>query len=1365
MTLAENDDARIGGPVTLHIIKLDRRQRFRGAIKTILASNIFEEKITLQHTGDFGGNTDDLVYQWYYREENGNSTVPLPPSSSWQYFGDPKPIGIPNGLGLYQINVEGTGGLILGDNLFFVRYRHRNDTVATESDWSGSEWKKYGYLAAQLDANGAPLRDANGLIIRQTTANVNGQWAGAANSPTVDGLFRPQLVQGWIKRVLDRINPYEARIDDFRNNGAPATYVSMIQQLGSRHEGAVALNPNKDVIENVGLIELYQTILDRGVNLSIGLSQPVTTSAINNALQLASTRISDFYMLLGNEAYSDAQDSTVGFGSSSAEYGSAASSIWTFMNQTASPLDERLALLRGVSDSYARPVYNRLFWNFTKDAGEAAYALTYDVTDENGDGFIDEKDAMKRYPQGHGDAWGHYTTALRTQYKLLQHPYFRWQPRSEFYNLLDVVIPVDYLDERKFATAAAARAKAGAEIVNLTYRSRYVENPDGQWQGYTDSDASRGWGVQDWARRAGQGAYIDWLTGNAILPAVDDAHSAAAEIIPGDSAIREVDRSTVTALSAICTEYGRIETVMADANGGLNPLGLAGDAVAFDIDPIAYSGGEGAPRVGHFQQIQDRAVKAAINARALFDIATAHQNNLRRQQDAADTLSGDVLAQDRDYRNRLIAIFGTPCDGLIGPGQPYPAGYNGPDLYFPMYVEVKDINNTTVPHAPADRDRYRTIAEGFKQQLLIKDSEFNEIIQRYFLNDLNPDDERALPSADKGSLVLNMPVRANEYAFQTPAEWGRRASTGELQTMISDLVQAEADLHLAVGAYDGAIDAVADAAQLISIRHHTTVDLVENLQNGKKRLFAIAEAIVAAKNAARTLNALADFADETADAVIEKGTPDLVIGGLAVGTNALKVPKGLALLASKINSGITRKFAVGFEVAAEFAEPALEVENFDVAIDEARVSSKADLAESLMELKSLLGEEATARLGAFSALEAMRQASDAYRSKLNEGIALIEERQDFNRSTAGAVQQLRYQDMAFRVFRNDALAAYRGAFDLAARYAWMAAKAYDYETNFDPGDPGSPQGVLESIMKAETLGSFVDGEPVIGTGGLADALARLSHNFSVLNGQLGLNNAQSDGSKISLRYELFRIPQDVASDTVWRQKLATFKVGDLWQVPEFRRYCRPFAPESAGAQPGLVIPFGTQIVAGRNVFGWPLGGSDNSFDPSLFATKVRAAGVWFGNYDPSRLALAPRVYLVPAGVDRMTVPTSADLKVRSWNIMDQRIPVPYPISGTAVDLPNFIPLQDSLDGQIGEIRRYSSFRAFGDTSSTAVDDQMTFDSRLVGRSVWNTRWMLIIPAANLSASGGVDKLIDGDAGWTGIKDITVYFKTFGFSGN
>ena len=42
---------------------------------------------------------------------------------------------------------------------------------------------------------------------------------------------------------------------------------------------------------------------------------------------------------------------------------------------------------------------------------------------------------------------------------------------------------------------------------------------------------------------------------------------------------------------------------------------------------------------------------------------------------------------------------------------------------------------------------------------------------------------------------------------------------------------------------------------------------------------------------------------------------------------------------------------------------------------------------------------------------------------------------------------IRYKDMTFRIFRNDALQKYRAQFDMAATYVYLAAKAYDYETS------------------------------------------------------------------------------------------------------------------------------------------------------------------------------------------------------------------------------------------------------------------------------------------------------------------------------
>jgi hypothetical protein len=71
--VAENNDPSMGGsPVTLHVIQVDRRERYRGAIKTVLSDNVFDENLVLRHTGDFGVNADDLVFEWWYRPDDGS---------------------------------------------------------------------------------------------------------------------------------------------------------------------------------------------------------------------------------------------------------------------------------------------------------------------------------------------------------------------------------------------------------------------------------------------------------------------------------------------------------------------------------------------------------------------------------------------------------------------------------------------------------------------------------------------------------------------------------------------------------------------------------------------------------------------------------------------------------------------------------------------------------------------------------------------------------------------------------------------------------------------------------------------------------------------------------------------------------------------------------------------------------------------------------------------------------------------------------------------------------------------------------------------------------------------------------------------
>jgi hypothetical protein len=1339
VTLVENNDKDIGGPVTLRIVKVVKNKRFRGAIKTITSDNVFSEQLTLRHSGDFGGNPDDIVYQWYYREEDGTE-APLPPHALWNLFPDTSNRE-PRGFGQFQIELKGNPILLLADQLFFLRYRHVNETPAggtNSTNWAGTQWEEYG-----------------------------SEWAGAANSRPGD--YQPQLAMGWVKRVLDRINPYEARFNDFRNNDAPSTYVSMILQAGQQFEGPVALNPDKNVVENVGLIELYETVLARGRGLSIDLSTPVVTGGINNALLLAATRVSDLYMLLGNEAYSDAQDPTIGFGSNSSDFGSAAGSIFAFQNQQPSLLEEELALLRGVPRSYGRPVYNRLFWNFTKSEGEVAYAMNYNLNDINKDGFIDEKDAMIFFPQGHGDAWGHYSSALKSQYNLLRNKHFNWVSRSEFYNLLDVVIEVDYYDERKFADAAAARAKAGAEIVDMTYRARYVEDPDGQWQGYSDVDRDRAWGVDGWAKRAGQAAYLDWVMANALIPSREDTKTG----------LRKVDRTTVTAIHNVATQLAKIQATEDNSSMGLNPLGISPDAVPMDFDPaLAGPGGS-----SQFEQMAARAEQAITNAFHIFEHANLNSNRLRMQGVSANDFSKQTYEQDRDYRNRLIEIFGTPYSGQIGPGKLYPTGYSGPDLALYMYVDVNDLNNDTVPPPALEfQNVWRGLAQintielsGISPKPAIPGNvdevlpETKAVFSKYFLADVietgaDPFGPGSLVfKADTSSrtyekftdvasyfndttLTMNLPISAQGYTFRAPGGWGMRSSPGELQAVISELVQAQAALGLSVGDYDYLILEIDAAAKALRAQHGLMTADIQVKEHVRKVTITLNTLILALNLVKEGIEAQETITKEMSEALAEFFPK--ILGASNDPSSGLR---GIARLTAPISRNATTIFKVGISGGVGALELGRDAITSKAEIEIEKYGYEIEIQQKLKEIEMMLWNEASSRVAVFEKLEAMRQISDRYRSVLQRGLALIDERADFNRQAAGATQALRYQDMAFRVFRNDALQKYRASFDLAQKYTYLAAKAYDYETNLAPNDPGSSQPMLQEIVRTRVIGDWFYGVTPA-KGGLGEQLVKLRGNYEVLKGRLGLNNPQVETSGFSLRREQAR-----TDATGWRQMLQRSRHADLWEVPEFRRYCRPPRARSAGKLPGLVIEFSTETVFGRNFFGKALAGGDNAFSPTNFANKIAAAGVSFVGYPVASLAATPQIYLVPAGLDVMTIPNSLDLNTRQWNVVDQALPVPFPVSSSNLANTDWIPVADGLNGPLAEIRRFSSFRA----GVTAGEPPLSRSTRLAGRSVWNTKWLLIIPGGSMLNNGenALEQFINR------VTDIQLHLDTYGYSGN
>jgi hypothetical protein len=1291
VTVAFNNSTNLNqpaDPISLAVLKV-ACPLYRGQLVVIESDNPFDEKLTLRHSGDFAGAADNYVFEWRTLPPgaDGLPQSGIPPEQ-WSLF-IPMPA---SGQGALDITIAGPGLFTLSDNYFISRYHSLNPFSACGTNWSA--------------------------------------WTD------------PQLAPGWVKRVLSAINPFEQRFRNYEN-ATVNTIVSMIAQAGGPYQGAVPLNAA--AANNLGLIEIYETVLRRGIAFSIEATPPVNYAPADDALLFAASRLSDLYMLLGNEAYAEASDPTIAISADpNTPIGIEAPSIHCFENQTASRLEEELKLLRGRDDELLPPpqtfpFYNRLIWNYTHgiNGGEVAYSLKFDIHDVTGDGVVDENDAKQMYPMGHGDAWGHYLSAIKGYYRLLHNTNFTWVPRIEATLVGGVPVSVDYLDERKFAEAAAAKARAGADIVNLTYRSAYVEDPSGQWQGYQDANTNRAWGLSEWGSRAGQGALFDWAVGNALLPPLDTN--------PQHTGIQKIDRTTVTELRDISSAFLNIQDEVDKADTGLNPLGLAKNVVPFDIDPALIASGQ-----THFEQIYGRAVSAVNNALAVFNYANNATQLLRQQADSVANFQQEVQDREADFNSRLIEIFGYPYGDDIGPTGAYPVGYSGPDLYHYMYSDPSQIIGVPPPDTLT---------------FVVTNADFLLGVDGTLTTTFFP---------------VTYHVSVNGFGLVKPATWtGSRQAPGQIQMAHSDLLQAKARFENSLVEYEDLISQVEDQAGLLQAQYNLNEQQINVLNAGLNTQESLAAAIQEARARQLDFQSKAHLATAVANAASE-AIPKVfgVIAGLAGGVigDPLSALREAVLLAGNVTAGIMNQNADKQSLAELDQQQAKEIAQAETNIRLTTLNQDQAILQQLAQLEQLVRKEAPARLEIYTLQEAMQQAAGRYDSVLAQGQRLLEDRLRFRQQTAAQVQNFRYKDMAFRIFRNDALQKYRAQFDLAALYVYLAAAAYDFETNLKKGDPRGPGATfMTSIVKARSIGLIQNGVPITGNGangddlGLADPLARMFQNFGVLKGQLGFNNPETETGRFSLRSELFRIQAGAAGNKAWRDQLSQLVVSNILEVPTFKRYCIPFNPQLS-VEPGIVIPFSTTINFGQNFFGWPAGGGDNSYDSSHFATKVRSVGVWFVNYNSLTLVNTPRVYLVPVGNDIMRTP-GTDGSTREWKVLDQQLPVPFLANNTQLAAVDWIPIDNGLSSQFSAIRQFGSFLAYND-GGTFNASQTTSSSRLIGRSVWNTRWLLIIPAGTLLADRNEalqrfinGSLVNGQRDGNGVSDIKIFFQTYSYAGN
>jgi hypothetical protein len=1314
---------------------------YQGRIVPIYPQCPLSEMVVLQFSGDGGGDPTNLYFQWQWSIDYDS----ISGEGTWNDYSE-------NGGGLREVLIEGGSDVFaLIDTYWRVRYRGYVGCGCTEDE----------------DCNENDPNDPDPY----------GDWNYDWGLDTeISDWADVQLVEGWVKRVIRGINAFDQRVEEFHEND-PATYVDMIRQAGKRYVEPVALNCDPDNIDGVGLIELYETVLARAIKFS--LEAGIYNDAVGKALLLAAGKIADFNMLLGNEAYADALDPTIGVfaqqGEPSGAYDPRAA--FAFEEQVISLLEEELALLRG--QDRQRPldydadgvilatVDNRLPWNFTSGNGQIAYANNYQL--------IDVEEAVETYPQGHGDAWGYFLTAENEFFSLLNDSVFEWVVAHEDVLVSGQIVPVGFKYERKFAQAAAGKARAGAAVAALTFRERYTDSQWDRQRGFPDGDSDRAWGVEDWTARAGQGAYLDWALANALLPELNPG--ACSGMVCSDSrgacgtdddcpngeicivvmcnddsdcyngatcdghefTVKQIDRGTVSELPDIAAAFAEIQSIADEADAGMNPLGVSANVVPFGLDPSELADGR-----THFDQVLQRALAALSNAATAFDYANANTQRLRLLQDDVDNFEDLIEEQESGYTSQLIEVFGRPYPE----DDAYPASYGGPDIWHFEYMDDSPL------YALSELE---DAAEGGTTTINVKFAapDFSD------LGDHTSEDFEG--AIDEWTVEFN--VSTNGLGLVKPSNWSRRPAVGEIQLARSDLLQLLGRYLQSLENYDSLLTQVQEQASLLSDLYGLSAHVLSVMTEGREEQRSLSEQIRIWRAGELLARKLGNIAMAAGNAWAE-ALPTSV--GLS---NDISAP--LRSTIRLIATGVAEAFySVGDGASWEQLklQHDKELVSLDQQIEITGLQNDYQEDQQVVALTQLIRAVPPAIVDLYTTQEALQQSTSRYKSAIERGMRLWDQRSAYRARTADRITKHRYRDMAFRIYRNDALQKYRAQFDLAARYAYLAAKAYDYESNLLGDDPLSGGRILTRLVRERSLGVVQNGIPYSGPG-LAGVLAQLASNYEVLRGELGINAEDKLTRTFHLRWEAFRVSNAVGSDGTWRELFDNvegsglpFVIADLNEWQPYRDYCQPLLPIT-GAEPAIVIPLQTTLSTGLNLFGQSSTG-DEILPPDRYAVKIHSTSVRFAESYPSPpLNRQVHVYLIPAGVDIMRVPTDG-ATTRSWTVLDQVLPMPFPVTYEELRQPDWMPWDAVAGGSaaMAHRRRLSTLTACPVTNETCDPSYV-----LAGRSIWNDRWYLVIPGSQLMGddpAAGIDVFINGeDADYpNGVRDVELQFELYGYKG-
>ena len=1039
--------------------------------------------------------------------------------------------------------------------------------------------------------------------------------------------------------------------------------------------------------------------------------QCLPTNIAENAL----AELFAFEMLLGNEAFADALDPTVGEGALGETISlEQVPGLFAFQGLPSAPslLAEELALLRGreialpassddpliddpptnANGNYPQfgaaartAVYNRLRPNATDTAGSLAYRSNYGFTNTTSNAI-----ASEAFPQGHGDAFGYYLTATKVYLRIfgasqsppvstdLSRRFIESQvvPRAnencgslDCEHVLDddgVLHHVGFKSVRNMAVAMAARARTASRAVDLTFRQEYREDIDTR---LTDTDAARAWGIVGWARRGSLGAYLDWAALNHLLP-VPQPETALE--------IEAVHRGRVDEVGMLASAVNEMQERVDAAGAGLNPLGLVPNVIPFRIIQPGQllnflEGGSGAGK-SHYGIVRDAALEAIRNARGILKRANMSLNRLRDNEESFADFEDHVRESDVGLNDRLIEIFGLPSPSDI-----------------------------------TDNDFEDNDGDGVQMTGAVND----------------PDDDE-IESGCNNECAGSPDLRSFFVDSQAAEElgWAERPALGQIQLAMFEFRAAVLRVQIAEQSLSSLEALIQAKAENVALTHNEQVEELEIQAQGCNDRFRVVDR----KEQLAKIRENRGFFSRALGFI--GGAAACVGGGLACGELLTEVFNGAREALANVAAG---------------TDPISDLEdNFDIEREElrincwqtaslTRISNDQSIRALEIELEDLIRKTPQAVLElAVSEIQA-RQALAVVNKNFQEGKRLVDERDRIRRVQSDKLQDFRYRDLAFRTFRNQALEQFGAFFDLANRYVMLAARAFAYEYN----ERDEVNDQMRRLHRERLLGTETATDQ-----GLESVIARLDQkrqesDFSSRLQKLSLFD--QNGDEFSLRKNLLGLAIDPAQDTnaqqlaknkAFRALMETSIVQELLDVPAFAQLASIDSDRDSG--PALVLTFSTE-VAGRTLFGKRRGttfGAPANFDtcsnPKIFEFAILLEGI----DNPGALGVdGPLVFahFLPVGSSMLRAPTTGDCslrEVRTWAIVDQRIPgvsAAYRDSGGAIldafNIPRF-----ATSEALYLINRFPVTQA-----QLRQTENPVFQDDLAGWSVWNTEWMLAIP--------------------------------------